>query len=286
MPDVFLSYKKEDRKHVQRVAAAVEAAGLTTWWDDRINPTERWERDIFKALDGSRAVLVLWTPLSVNSSFVLEEARRGAKRKRLLQALIEPCDIPDEFIGRVMGQQYYSIIGWKPGFEHEGWNKLLEKLQTQCTKRRWSLNWRSRTREDLNHWPNGILKASTLEAGAHSGTVFCHLKNSPEMVLIPTGEFVMGSPEEGRYGDDREDPQRQVRIQHHFAVSRYPVTVEQFSAFVAATGHQTRGIPNYWDGQKWNEAGRIWGEDLKRRNLAKKSGYPIRITPCYSRELA
>ena len=252
MHDVFLSYKKEDRKYVQRVAAAIEAAGLTTWWDDRINPVEQWADEIFKALDGSRAVLVLWTPLSVKSSFVIQEARRGARRKRLLQALMEVCDIPDEFIGRDKGQQYYNVVGWKPGFEHEGWNKLIEKLQTQCTKRRWWLNWRSRTREDLNHWPNGILKASTLEAGAHSGTVFCDLENSPEMVLIPNGEFMMGSlsNEEGRYSDGREDPQRQIKIQQLFAVSCYPITVDQFSAFVAATGHPPRGIPNYWDGMQ------------------------------------
>jgi len=253
MVDVFISYKKEDRKYVQRVAAALDAAGLSTWWDDRIDPVESWEKEIWRALDSSRAVLVLWTPRAITSSFVLEEVERGLKRKRLVQALIESCEIPEKFIGRETGQQYYDLVGWRPGFEHPGWEVLLGRLKAQCAKRssifRIPIFNRTRreVRADARHWPMGALKGETLSSGAHPGTVFADENDSPEMVLIPEGNFVMGSPqdEEGRYGDDREDPQRQVGIAYQFAVSRYAVTVGQFSKFVASTGYHTKGIPTH-----------------------------------------
>ena len=58
---------------------------------------------------------------------------------------------------------------------------------------------------------------------------------APSIVVIPTGEFMMGSPagEAGR--SDTEGPQRRVRIEVGFALGQAEVTVGQFRAFVAAT---------------------------------------------------
>lgn len=289
MVDVFLSYKKEDRKLVQRVAAALEAAGFSTWWDDHIDPVESWDKEIWRALDKSKAVLVLWTPRAITSAFVIKEARQGAKRKRLLQALFEACEIPEEFKGRQPGQQYYNIVDWRPGSQHSEWDKLVVRLKAQCTKRhfillRWLtlLRWQGRSREDHRHWRTGRLKASSLAVGAHPGTLFCDGEDTPEMVLVPPGTFTMGSlaNEEGRYRDDREDPQRLIKIHRQFAVSYYPVTVNQFAKFIAATGHQTSGIPTYWDGLKWDEARTLWGKNARvgtwRENPVGQSGrHPV-----------
>ena len=59
----------------------------------------------------------------------------------------------------------------------------------------------------------------------------------PQMVGIPAGKFLMGSPasEPGRF--DSEGPQHAVTIKA-FALSRYPVTSAEFLAFLNATGHQ------------------------------------------------
>jgi formylglycine-generating enzyme required for sulfatase activity len=61
---------------------------------------------------------------------------------------------------------------------------------------------------------------------------------TPEMVVLPGGTFVMGSPpeEEGRFKS--EGPQRKVHVTG-FALARTPLTFEEFDAFCSATGRST-----------------------------------------------
>src|SRR4029079_16241707 len=58
-------------------------------------------------------------------------------------------------------------------------------------------------------------------------------KNCPEMVVVPAGSFLMGSPpdEKGRY--DREGPQHKVTFAKPFAVSKFEVAFEDWDACVA-----------------------------------------------------
>jgi len=57
----------------------------------------------------------------------------------------------------------------------------------------------------------------------------------PELVAIPAGEFVMGS-DDGE-ANRSEGPVHVVVIARPFALARTEVTVEQFAAFIAATGY-------------------------------------------------
>jgi formylglycine-generating enzyme required for sulfatase activity len=61
-------------------------------------------------------------------------------------------------------------------------------------------------------------------------------RDCPEMIVVPAGEFMMGSPanEKGRYG--KEDPQHKVIVPEPFAVSKFEVTFEQWDACVAGGG--------------------------------------------------
>ncbi len=64
-------------------------------------------------------------------------------------------------------------------------------------------------------------------------------RSGPEMVVLPAGSFMMGSPEDE---DDRmanEGPQHRVTFDRGFALSRTEVTVGQFAEFVNATGYRT-----------------------------------------------
>jgi formylglycine-generating enzyme required for sulfatase activity len=56
-------------------------------------------------------------------------------------------------------------------------------------------------------------------------SVYC-----PEMVVVPAGNFIMGSPANEKDRDDREGPQHDVTIPRVFAVSKFEVTFDQWDA--------------------------------------------------------
>ena len=69
------------------------------------------------------------------------------------------------------------------------------------------------------------------------GEVFRDCDVCPEMVVIPAGSFLMGSPESEEGRDDNEGPQHRVEIQEPFAAGAYEVTVAEYREFVSAAGH-------------------------------------------------
>ena len=68
------------------------------------------------------------------------------------------------------------------------------------------------------------------------GDTFKECDVCPEMVVVPAGSFIMGSPagEEGRESD--EGPQRKVTFAKAFGVGKFEVTFAEWDACVAAGG--------------------------------------------------
>src|SRR5262249_48997655 len=67
MADVFISYPKARRALTERVARDLEAAGLSVWWDTRIQLGEGFRNQIDDQLDACKAAIVIWTPESIKS---------------------------------------------------------------------------------------------------------------------------------------------------------------------------------------------------------------------------
>ncbi len=66
-------------------------------------------------------------------------------------------------------------------------------------------------------------------------------KDGAPMVLVPAGEFTMGSPD--GVGEKEEHPQHTVDLDA-FYIDQYEVTTEQYAQFMSATGHSA---PEFWD---------------------------------------
>ena len=69
-----------------------------------------------------------------------------------------------------------------------------------------------------------------------SGDVFRECAECPQMVVIPAGEFLMGSPDDEPRRDSDEGPQLRVKISKPFAAGKFEVTFAQWDACVAAGG--------------------------------------------------
>ena len=68
-----------------------------------------------------------------------------------------------------------------------------------------------------------------------SGTAFQDCPECPEMVVIPGGTFLMGSPEDEPGRDNDEGPQREVTVPA-FAMGKYEVTFAEWDACLADGG--------------------------------------------------
>jgi len=74
-------------------------------------------------------------------------------------------------------------------------------------------------------------------------------KGGVELVPIPGGKFMMGSPstEVGRYDDER---QHEVVVEP-FLLGRYPVTNEQYARFLKENPRVR--MPRYWEDERYNQ---------------------------------
>ena len=70
-----------------------------------------------------------------------------------------------------------------------------------------------------------------------------------ELVLIPRGEFVMGSDDSDAYAD--EAPSHRVRLTHNFYLATHEVTLGQFREFAYATNYQTDAQRDGLGGSGW-----------------------------------
>jgi hypothetical protein len=94
MADLFVSYARADRARVAPLVAALEAEGWSVWWDPEIVPGQEFDRLIAEELVKARAVIVVWSPTSVESRWVRGEAREGAERGVLAPVRFEKAHLP------------------------------------------------------------------------------------------------------------------------------------------------------------------------------------------------
>ncbi|HEY2051877.1 MAG TPA: TIR domain-containing protein [Caulobacteraceae bacterium] len=97
MPDIFLSYSREDQATARRFAEAFAAEGLDVWWDVTLRSGEAYDEVTEAALKGAKAVVVLWSGVSTVSRWVRSEATLADRRGVLAPAMIEPCERPIMF---------------------------------------------------------------------------------------------------------------------------------------------------------------------------------------------
>ena len=94
MADVFVSYARADKARVAPLVAAIEAQGWSVWWDPEISPGQEFDIQIAAELKLARAVVVVWTPKSVESRWVRGEAREAVERGILVPVRFDAARLP------------------------------------------------------------------------------------------------------------------------------------------------------------------------------------------------
>jgi len=97
MPDVFISYAREDRERARVLAEALQARGWSVWWDRKIVAGQAFDKTIEEQLEAAKSVVVLWSEHSIGSEWVRNEAGMASEREVLVPALIDDVKQPLEF---------------------------------------------------------------------------------------------------------------------------------------------------------------------------------------------
>jgi formylglycine-generating enzyme required for sulfatase activity/class 3 adenylate cyclase len=105
-------------------------------------------------------------------------------------------------------------------------------------------------------------------------SVYC-----PEMVVMPPGTFVMGSPEDEKGRSDDEGPQHEITIAHDFAVSRFVLTFDHWDACVRDGGCALPGAgASSWGREKQPAINVSWDDAQQYVSwLSALTGQPYRL---------
>ncbi|MBI1251044.1 MAG: SUMF1/EgtB/PvdO family nonheme iron enzyme [Alphaproteobacteria bacterium] len=127
MPDVFLSYNREDQAKAKLIAEALEADGISVWWDTVLRAGETYDEVTERHLREAKAVVVLWSQRSVKSKWVRAEATLGERKSALVPAMIEPCERPILF--ELI--QTADLSHWSGDHKDPHWLDFLEDVRAR-----------------------------------------------------------------------------------------------------------------------------------------------------------
>lgn len=244
MADIFISYAKVDRGPTERLAEDLTRRGYTVWWDTSLLGGDEFRPVIVREIAAAQAVIVIWTPASVQSVWVLAEAELGRAQGKLLPVRVQtlnPGAIPMPF-----GVFHTELLDNRDRIA-ASLARLNDPQAQHQTLASLAPGMRASTRAaDADLWPDGSQKGVGIGARSLPGAEFRDLPHTPLMVVIPAGGFLMGSAlgEVGRAAN--EGPQHRVRIGAPLAVGKYPVTFAEWDAFCDATQSAYRPSDNGW----------------------------------------
>ena len=120
----------------------------------------------------------------------------------------------------------------------------------------------------------GTAWGKTLEPG----TVFQDCPECPEIVVVPSGEFMMGSPDSEPERSDDEGPVHRVTIPAAFAVGKYEVTFEEWDACVSTGGCSHKPKDKGWGRGRLPVIYVSWDDAQEYVSwLSKKTGKTYRL---------
>ena len=122
--DIFLSYAHQDIERARSLAEALASQGWSVFWDRHIPPGRTFEDYIEQRLRECRAIVVMWSPDAVASTWVKIEAAQGRDRGVLIPVLIAPAAIPFGY-GHL---QAADLTAWRPDSKSLEFNELVSAI--------------------------------------------------------------------------------------------------------------------------------------------------------------
>lgn len=131
MSDVFISYAREQRLHVDRIAAALRDLELDVWFDRHLTAGAEFPAEIDAEARKTRAMIVCWTPDACSSPWVRKEAEIGRERGVLVPLFLRACTPPGQFATI----HAIDLVRWSTREEDTRWDEVLRRLEALTGRR-------------------------------------------------------------------------------------------------------------------------------------------------------
>jgi formylglycine-generating enzyme required for sulfatase activity len=101
-------------------------------------------------------------------------------------------------------------------------------------------------KDDADARVSQVAASALTGSECNPGDVFRDGPDCPEMVVVPRGRFLMGSPGGDPHRDNNEGPVHEVTIDYWLAVARCPITRGEWQRYLAETGvKESRGADGF-----------------------------------------
>jgi tetratricopeptide (TPR) repeat protein len=113
-PDVFVSYKSEDRPRILDIERHLERAGVSIWRDQKDIPGgDDWKAAVVAGIKSCKVLVVICTQAALESANVQQELSVNwdycKPRKPIVPLLLEPINVPDALQYCLAGRQFIQV---------------------------------------------------------------------------------------------------------------------------------------------------------------------------------
>ena len=123
-PDIFVSYARSAEPYAKIVAEALRKCGYSVWWDDDLPAHRAYSEVIEERLNGSKAVLVIWSREGAKSEWVRAEADVARHAHKLVQLSVDGV-IPPMPFNQI---QCPALLDWSGSTEAPVWRKIESSI--------------------------------------------------------------------------------------------------------------------------------------------------------------
>ena len=228
---LFYSYSHNDeelRKRLEDHLAALRWNGVIAEWHDRnIDVGDEWAKEIDRNLSSADIILLLVSASFITSTYCWSvEMKKALERHdkgeaKVIPVILRPCRWGATPFAKLQAAPTNAkpVTSWSD--QDAALDDVADKIERVVKELR-----SKQTAADT-------ASSATVNGKIADCIVFRDIDAPwcPEMVALPLGEFLMGSPEDE---EDDEGPQHRVTMVRQFAIGLYPVTFDEYDHFCAA----------------------------------------------------
>ncbi|SUS08070.1 hypothetical protein DF3PB_5700001 [uncultured Defluviicoccus sp.] len=256
---LFYSYSHRDERYREKLVTQLrilERQGVIQGWHDRkIGAGKNWASEINHHLETAGIILLLVSDNFLASDYCYGKEmtraleRHDAKSARVIPIILQPCLWEEALFAKLQAlpRDGKPVTRWSP--QAEAYNNIAVGIREAARE----------LRAVAGPHPDPLPQAG--EGGTRGRgrvRVFKDLAVfrdvdapwCPEMVVIPSGSFFMGSPPGEAERSDHEGPQHRVTIAYRFALGRYAVTFDKYDHFCEVTKRKKPEDQGWGRGQR------------------------------------